>query len=112
MEVYIIAGGFILFDILTGVIKALYNGEFNSSVMRQGGWHKLAEVTAIVGATLLQYASTKLELGFEVPMVNATIIYICAMETFSSLENICMVNPELKKFFKPYLEKLNAKENE
>lgn len=106
MEVYFIVGGFILFDILTGVALALFNGTFNSSVMREGGRHKLAEVFAIVGAGLLEYTLGYIDLGVELPVVNVVAVYICVMELGSCLENICKMNPKLRELLKPYMEKL------
>ena len=35
MELYVIVAGFIIFDIVTGCIKASYSGSINSTIMRQ-----------------------------------------------------------------------------
>lgn len=34
----LIVFGFIAFDIITGLIKSAYNGDYNSTVMREGGF--------------------------------------------------------------------------
>lgn len=110
MVAYIIVAGFILFDIITGICKALYNGNFNSSVMREGGFHKASEILAVVGATLIEYSTRYISLGVEVPVVNVVVVYICVMEIISIIENLAAINPELEKLFNPYLEKLKDKE--
>ena len=99
---------FILFDIITGVIKALYEGGLDSSKLRKGLFHKLSEIITMVGCMLLQYAATFIELGFEIPLVNSVCIYICVMELISIIENICEVNDSLRKLFEPYLSKLKS----
>lgn len=100
--------GFIGFDILTGLIKAFHEDGYNSTIMREGGYHKSMEIIAVAGAYLLEYAMKYVDLGISIPCVNAVVIYICAMELISILENICAVNPELCALFKPYLEKLKG----
>ena len=112
MKVCIVVCCFILFDILTGVIKAIYKEGLNSTALRKGLFHKLSEVLAVVGAWLLEYGVTYIDLGVELPVLNAVAIYICLMEVVSIIENLCRVNPRMAKFFKPYLEKLKGKENQ
>lgn len=104
--VYYVVGGFILFDVLTGIIAAAYKGEMNSTKLREGLYHKASEVIAVGGAALLEYAMQYYELGFEVPMLKAVAVYICATELISVLENLCEINPTLYNLFKPFLEKL------
>lgn len=103
---------FILFDIVTGVIKALYNDGLNSTYLRKGLFHKLSELIAVVGAYLLEYGIQYIQLGVDVPLLKATAAYICLMELVSILENLAEVNPILGRFFKPYLEKLKTKGEE
>ena len=112
MILYIIGGCFILFDILTGIIKALYNEGLNSTYLRKGLFHKLAEVLALVGTGLLEYGIQYVELGIDIPILKVVLSYICIMELVSSLENLAEVNPALAKLFKPYLEKLKNKDEE
>lgn len=103
---------FIVFDIITGIIKALYNNGLNSTYLRKGLFHKLSEVIAVVGAYLLEYGIQYIQLGVDVPLLKATAAYICVMELVSILENLAEVNPILGRFFKPYLEKLKTKGDE
>ena len=108
---YIIVGCFIGFDILTGLIKAIYKEGLNSTILRKGLFHKLSEILAVAGAWLFEYGMTYINLGIDIPLVEAVVIYISVMEIISILENISALNPKLEKFFKPFLEKLKDKEN-
>lgn len=110
MEVYIIIGCFILFDIITGIIKALYNEGLNSTILRKGLFRKLSEILAVVGSGLLEYAISVIDFGLDLPVLNVVAVYICTMELVSIVENICEVNPALAKLFKPYLQKLQLRE--
>lgn len=110
MQVYIVGGCFIIFDIITGIIRAIYKGNLNSTKLRKGLFHKLSEVLAIAGAGLLEYGVQYINLGVDIPILSAVVSYICVMEFVSILENLAAVNPSLGKLFKPYLEKLKNKE--
>lgn len=104
----IIVLGFIAFDVVTGLIKAGYNGNYNSAIMRQGGFHKSMEVMAMAVAYFVEYTIVYINIGVDVPAVPAVTVYICIMELISILENICAVNPQMCALFKPYLEKLKG----
>lgn len=104
----IIVLGFIVFDVVTGLIKAGYNGNYNSAIMRQGGFHKSMEVMAMAVAYFVEYAIVYINIGVDVPAVPAVTVYICIMELISILENICAVNPQMCSLFKPYLDKLKG----
>lgn len=107
---FVIVLGFIAFDILTGLIKAKHDGSYNSSIMREGGYHKSMEILAVVGSYGIEYAMQYIELGIPIPLVGSVVTYICIMEFISIMENMCAVNPELSTLFKPYLEKLKGDE--
>lgn len=107
----IIVLGFIAFDVVTGLIKAGYNGDYNSSIMRQGGFHKSMEVMAMAVAYFVEYAVVYVNIGVNIPAVPAVTVYICVMELISILENICAVNPQMCALFKPYLDKLKGGNN-
>lgn len=109
MACYIVVGCLILFDIITGIAKALYKGGLNSSLLRVGLFHKLSEVLAVIGAGLFEFGSQFLNLQIGFPLVDAITLYISLMELTSILENLGEINPMLGKIFKPYLEKLKAK---
>ena len=110
MVAFVCTGIFILFDILTGVLKALYKEGLNSTYLRQGLFHKLSEILAIALSALLEYGADYIDLGVELPFMNVVTVYICTMEFVSIVENLCEVNPTLAKLFRPYLEKLKKEE--
>ncbi len=112
MVVYIVTLCFILFDIVTGIIKALYNKKLNSTALRKGLFHKLAEVVAVFGTGLLEYGVQYVNIGIDIPLLPVVSAYICIMELISCMENLAEVNPILGKLFKPYLEKLKQNEGE
>lgn len=105
-KVYFIVLGFIIFDILSGLLKATYEGKYNSSVMRKGGLRKLSEVFALILSGLLEYVCAFIDLGVELPLLPIVSVYICVMELISILENLCAISPILNNLFKPYLAKL------
>lgn len=109
MWIYVTVSIFILFDILTGVCKGIYLGELNSTKLRQGLFHKLSEVIAVVGSGLLEYGIIYINLNIDFPILKVVVTYICVTELISILENLCVLNPSLAKLFKPYLEKLKEK---
>lgn len=111
MASYIVVGCLILFDIITGIAKALYKGGINSSLLRVGLFHKLSEVLAVIGAALFEYGSPFLNVQIGFPLVDAVTLYISVMEITSILENLGEINPTLGKMFRPYLEKLKGKSN-
>lgn len=111
---YIVPFVLICFDFLTGFIKAIYNKKLDSTVLRKGLFHKLAELLALIGCGGIDYGINFIDLPFELPILPSVAIYICVMEIISCFENLCEVNPALNDFFAPYLQKLknDEKENE
>lgn len=112
MEIYITVAGFILADVLTGILQALYNGDLNSTKLRQGLYHKLTEILALAFSMGIEYACKFINFGVEVPVFSTVSIYICLMELISVLENLCKINPALAKLFRPYFEKLHKDDEE
>lgn len=111
MRAILCVGFFILFDVVTGLVKALYCRNFNSSVMREGGFHKLSELLALFAAYGMEFAAAYMNIGFDVPAVGVVAVYLCIMEFISIAENLSEVNPQLREMFRPYLEKLRRGEN-
>lgn len=108
VEVCLVTFGFILFDVITGVLKAIKNNKLNSTKLREGLIHKVSEVLCITGAYALPFGLQYLEVDFKLPVFGVVAIYICLMETISAIENLCEVNPIINKFFAPYLDKLKG----
>lgn len=106
--VYIVVGVAILADIVTGILNALYHGEMNSTKLREGLFHKLAEVIATGISGLAGYGVKYVDIGFNIPVLEAVSAYIVVMEFVSVCENLAKMNPQLAKLFAPYLEKLKG----
>lgn len=95
---------FIGLDFLTGIIKAFKNKAYNSSVMREGLYHKFTSIIICVGALMVDIAQIYVDIGVNVPIFVSVCVYIVTMEIGSIIENVCAVNPhimpdKLKQFF-------------
>lgn len=94
-EVIIAVVAFILMDILSGVAAAAKEGTLQSSVMRQGLYHKCGELmlVGVAAACQLLVAVNGFD-GFVPPHVfTAVAVYVVAMEFVSILENIGKLVP-------------------
>ena len=112
-SIVILVVAFICLDIITGLLKAVYEKNLESECIRKGLIHKTGEILAVAVAFLIEYSQTViLSINFDIPIVKGVCIYIILMEILSVLENICVINPQLRKVFSPYLKKLREKENE
>lgn len=92
--IYIVMCAFIALDVITGLLKAFRDG-FKSRCMRDGLVHKTTEIIIVVLARLIDFASNYLDLGFDIKLTTAVIIYIIVMEISSILENVKCLNPQL-----------------
>ena len=104
MVIFAITAGFILLDLVTGIIKAFKQKNFTSSVMREGLYHKAGSLIVVGFGFLVDYAQGFLDLGVVVPIATPICVYIALMEIGSIIENICTINPsilptKLKNFF-------------
>lgn len=88
---------FILMDIITGIAQAAKNKELDSSKMRDGLFHKIGFMFAVVLSCLCEYAMMWLDLGFDIPMIGGVCTFICLTELVSILENIALLAPELSE---------------
>lgn len=112
MTYLIVSFCFIGFDIITGLLKAIYKGKVNSTVLREGLFHKISELLVVLGSGALEYGTAYINLGIDLPLIEAVTVYICLIELASIIENLCELNPKLAKLFKPYLEKIQKMDDE
>ena len=110
--IYIIVCVFILFDIGSGMLKALHIGDLNSTRLRKGLYNKIAELLILFGAGFLEYSLHYFGYGNDVPILKGIAVYICATELVSVVENISMVSPTLGNFLEKYFDKISSKEDE
>lgn len=106
--VYVITAFFIVLDMVSGIIKAFKNKEYNSSIMREGLFHKSGSVLCVVFGSLVDYAQGFVDLGVHIPIAVSVCAYIILMEIGSIIENVCVINPEiLPEKLKEYFSKLS-----
>ena len=96
-HVFAIVIAFIVMDVVTGIAQATKNKTLDSSKMRDGLFHKIGFMFAVVLACLCEYAMVWLDLGFEIPMIGGVCTFICLTELVSILENITLLAPELSE---------------
>lgn len=87
---------FIIFDFVSGIIKAAYQHDIHSAKMREGLFHKSAFILVIILGILCENAFTFVHADIQPPIVIPVCTYIIFTEIASILENIMAVNPELK----------------
>lgn len=102
--IYLIVACFILFDFLTGLLKAFKEKTYTSSIMREGLFHKCGSILCVIFGVLVDYAQTFIDIGVNIPVAYAICGYIVLMEIGSIIENVCAINPrimpnKLKKYF-------------
>lgn len=88
----------IIMDYGTGVANAIMHNQMSSEKMRNGLWHKFAYIVVICTASLIEWGSQWLDLGFSLPLVTPVLISIALIEITSILENCVKINPELKTY--------------
>lgn len=105
---------FNILDIITGFTAAVANKNVSSLAMREGLFHKLGFIFALILAALLQYASGLLNLGVEIPTLGAVAVFVVLTEAVSILENIALINPALANngFFKIFESVIHSGEKE
>lgn len=87
---------FVSTDYITGVMKAIMQGDLSSRKMREGLGHKLAYLILAFTAWFIDTLNTHLSLGFPVSVFICTISGVCLIELTSIIENITAINPELE----------------
>lgn len=113
VNIAIIALIFIVFDVLTGWLKALATKTTNSSIMRKGLFHKLGEIIALIFGYVCEYTLPTIGVNVEIPFAVAIGTYIILMELASIVENISQINPRLAHLLgNIFADELNTPEEE
>lgn len=97
--------GFAAADFITGIIKGYVTRTLSSSIMRKGGFGKVAEIIIMttvcgleIGMDMLgqYYGEKPAEYAGIAGAVTAigVFVYIILMEILSMLENYCEINPK------------------
>lgn len=90
----------ILGDVIVGLVKAFALGNFSSSKMREGLWHKAGSVLLLLLAAGVTIACQYVQIfPEEFAVIYVPICaYLAIMEIGSILENIVEINPNLDRF--------------
>ena len=93
-----IVAGAIVFDLISGLLKAFANKTVSTTVMRQGLYHKSAILLVVLLAIGCEYVTAFIDLGFtfDGKLVVGVTTVICLMEIMSILENLAEINPDIK----------------
>ena len=103
---------FILLDVASGLLKAVATTGFDSSVMRQGFFHKLGELLSGVLCVVVDESLPSLGIPVDVNFSAMCCTYLVLMEIGSILENIGAVNPELRKPLSKIFAKLKGSDTD
>lgn len=88
---------FMAFDMVTGFLGAVKEKVVDSTRIRMGLFHKSAIVLVMALAWMLEFFVEKVPtLDFPAPVFVPVCCMIVFMELVSNLENIAVINPELK----------------
>lgn len=88
---------FILMDVISGFAQACKNKCVDSTILKEGLWHKCGFMLAIIFSILCEYSMGIIDLGFNVPVNFAVCCYIILTEITSILENLGKLSPELSE---------------
>nr|DAF65829.1 MAG TPA: holin [Caudoviricetes sp.] len=93
-----IVAGAIVFDLISGLLKAFANKTVSTTVMRQGLYHKSAILLVVLLAIGCEYVTAFIDLGFtfDGKLTAGVTTIICLMEIMSILENLADINPDIK----------------
>ena len=91
-------------DIITGVIKAWVNKNFEASAMRTGLGKKAGEAAILIAVELLSYA-----LNLPGIVMNCVSFYIIFMEVMSVLENADELGIPVPKFVRDVINNVDDK---
>lgn len=101
----------ILLDYLTGTWAALSHGEWSSAVARQGLWHKLGSIVAVLVSAMLDIALGVIlpQLGIEYSYIILTPIvclWYLLTELGSMIENIDKLGAPVPDFLRDMIKKV------
>lgn len=82
-------------DVVTGIIKSIYDKEFSSEDLRKGLTRKLIYVIILTLAWFVEQAEVHVDLGISWPLVVPVTVALSAIDIVSILENAIAINPAL-----------------
>lgn len=109
--------GTMVLDYITGTWAAMANHEWSSTVARQGLWHKLGSIVAVLVAGLADIAIsviTHLDIGFELPIDYHTFflplvaLWYTFTEMGSIIENAGKLGAPVPKWLASAVDKMKS----
>lgn len=100
---FVVALVFIGLDVVLGMASGAAKGQFKSSAMRRGLWHKAGSIAVMlfgyavqIAVQMVDFSQLGVDISLSVPLGAVCAAYIVLMEAASILENVLGINPELK----------------
>lgn len=93
--VYLVTAGFIVLDLVTGLIKSFAQKNYTSTIMREGLFHKCGSILCVLFGMLVDYAQSLVDIGVSIPVAVSVCVYVILMECGSIIENVSTINPEI-----------------
>lgn len=88
----------IILDVVSGIIRAGFQGVVSSRKMWRGLLGKSAVLVVMCTAGIVDYGLlSSLDIGIDAPIYETVCAYIVVMELVSVFENVAQVNPQLGK---------------
>lgn len=105
--------GFILLDYIAGTMAARKECNWSSAIAREGLWHKLGEIFAVMVAAMCDIALTVITKGLSInipvdigPLVTPVVLlWYILTEAGSIIENCGKLGAPIPKWFLQYVEK-------
>lgn len=88
---------FIVVDYITGVVNAAMKGDISSRKMRYGLGHKFSYCVLIFIAYVIDTVQLNSSLNLPFDLFPIVAVGVMLIELTSIIENVCEINPELKK---------------
>ena len=82
-------------DLITGIIAAVKNKDIQSAKLRDGLFKKIGFMLCYFVAWLVDNEGSLVGFKFGVKILPIIILYVCATELVSILENICKINQDI-----------------
>lgn len=111
IKVIYITIALILTDIVSGILKASYQKKLNSKSIKKGGLKKLSSLIIIITCMIIEHGLILLDYQY-IPLTLIACIYISIMEVISIIENIQVMNPNIKGLISLIYKILGGNEND
>lgn len=92
---YALTIAFSAVDYVTGVLKAVKNKNFNSTVMRKGIFNKAGLIIILLLGSMIDFTIQYIDIGFQSPVGSLFCGAIVIMECSSIFENACALNDKI-----------------